>query len=121
MNRLTIIGNLTNDPEMRSTPDGKNVCNFSVAVNRRKKPNGQQETDFFRVSAWNNIAESCAKYLSKGRKVAVEGSVSGYAYKDKEGNPKASLEVTASDVEFLSSGNVDKATGYMKVDEEVPY
>lgn len=123
MNKLTIIGNLTSDPELRSTTDGKSVCNFSVAVNRRKKPGKEQETDFFRVSAWNNLADSCAKYLSKGKKVAVEGSVSVHAYKAKNGEPGASIEVLASDVEFLSakSDSIDKETGYMKVEEEVPY
>lgn len=123
MNRLFIIGNLTGDPELRSTTDGKSVCNFSVAVNRRRKPDGTQETDFFRVSAWNGQGESCAKYLHKGSKVAVVGSVSGYGYTDKQGNPKASLELLASDVEFLSAreSNVDKQTGFEKVDVEVPY
>lgn len=123
MNKLTIIGNLTNDPEMRTTQDGKSVCNFSVAVNRRKKPGKDQETDYFRISAWNGTAESCAKYLNKGRKVCVIGSVSVHPYKDKDGNPRASIEVLAEDVEFLSSKSesIDQQTGYMKVDMEVPY
>ena len=124
MNRLFIIGNLTNDPELRSTQDGKSVANFNVAVNRRRKPGKDQETDYFRISAWNGAAESCAKYLTKGRKVCVIGSVSVHAYKDKDGNPKASIEVLAEDVEFLSpkSESVDQQTGYMKVEGvEVPY
>ena len=76
MNRLTIIGNLTAEPELRSTPNGKSVCNFTVAVNRRNKIEGQPDADFFRVSAWNQLGENCAKYLAKGRKVCVVGAVS---------------------------------------------
>ena len=119
MNKLTIIGNLTADPEARTTPDGKPVTNFSVAVNRKK--GSTPEADFFRVTAWNGLGELCAKYLSKGRKVAVIGSISVHPYKDKEGNPKASLELLAHEVEFLSSGNTDKETGFIKVEEDFPY
>lgn len=71
MNRLTIIGNLTRDPELRTTQDGKNVCTFTVAVNRR----GREGADYFRVSAWNAMGENCHKYLAKGRKAAVCGAV----------------------------------------------
>ncbi len=102
MNRLMIIGNLTKDPELRTTPAGKQVCNFSVAVNRRQKDqNGQTITDFFRVSAWNELANNCAKYLTKGKKIAVIGTVSVRTY-ESNGKSGASLEVMASEVEFLS-------------------
>lgn len=121
MNKLFIIGNLTSDPELRTSPDGKNVVNFGVAVNRRKKPDGTQETDFFRVTAWNALADLCAKYLTKGRKISAVGSVSGHAYLAKDGKPKASLEMLAQEVEFLSSPNTDKETGYQKVEEDFPY
>ena len=102
MNKLTIIGNLCKDPETRTTQSGKTVCTFTVAVNRR---GGQQEADYFRVSAWNQLGESCQKYLNKGRKVAVVGSVSVNAYTTQNGENRASLEVFAQDVEFLSSKN----------------
>jgi len=120
MNRLMIIGNLTRDPEVRSTTDGKTVCNFSVAVNRRKKPDGNQEADFFRVSAWNALGENCGKYLAKGRKVAVIGSVSVHTFSREDGKPGATLEVLASDVEFLTakSDNVDAQTGMTRVDTD---
>ena len=99
MNQLIIIGNLTADPELRTTQTGVNVCTFTVAVNRRF---GQQnETDFFRVSAWRKTGEMCAKYLAKGRKVAVTGPVTARAY-TANNEPRASLEMTAEDVEFLS-------------------
>lgn len=101
MNKLTIIGNLTNDPEPRTTPTGAFVCNFSIAVNRRKKIANQPEADFFRISAWGPMGENCAKYLAKGRKVCVIGSVSVHAYQKQDGTAGASMEVFAEDVEFL--------------------
>ena len=103
MQKLTIIGNVTNEPEMRTTQNGKAVCSFTVAVNRRKSAQaGQQEADFFRVSAWQQLGQVCHMYLAKGRKVAVVGSVSASAYTGNDGKPRASLEVMAEDVEFLS-------------------
>ena len=114
MNRLTIIGNLTHDPELRTTPSGDSVCSFSVAVNRRSRRDAQgnqpEQTDFFRVSAWRQLGENCAKYLAKGRKVAVVGSVSIHTYQANDGTTRASMEVNATDVEFLSSRN-DGETG----------
>ena len=108
MNKLTIIGNLTRDPELRTTSTGLNVCSFTVAVNRRRSGNSNQpEADFFRVSAWRQLGENCQRYLAKGRKVAVVGAVSVSTYTGNDGNTRASLEVTADDVEFLSSRNED--------------
>lgn len=101
MNHLTIIGNVTRDPETRTTQAGKTVTTFTLAVNRRKTA-GQQEADFFRVSAWGQLGETCSKWLVKGRKVAVTGSVSATAYIAQDGKARASLEVLAQDVEFLS-------------------
>ena len=103
MNKLTIIGNLTRDPELRTTTSGKNVCDFTVAVNRRRQQEGQPEADYFRVTVWNERAELCAKYLAKGRKVCVVGAVSVRTYTGNDGTTRASLEVTeVSEVEFLS-------------------
>ena len=114
MNKLTIIGNLTRDPELRTTSAGKEVCSFTVAVNRRKTGNNQQtEADFFRVSAWDGLAKSCGQFLAKGRKVAVVGSVSVHTFQTQTGETKAQLEVSASDVEFLSP----KGDGFTQVDE----
>ena len=115
MNRLTIIGNLTHDPELRTTPSGDSVCSFSVAVNRRSRRDAQgnqnEQVDFFRVSAWRQLGENCAKYLAKGRKVAVVGSVSIHTYQANDGTTRASMEVNATDVEFLSSRNDAEAAG----------
>ena len=103
MNKLTIIGNLTRDPEVHTTSEGKNVSNFTVAVNRRKKIENQPEADFFRISAWGKLGELCAKYLAKGRKVCVFGTVSVSTYTAQDGSTRASMEVYAEDVEFLNS------------------
>ena len=107
MNSLHIIGNLTRDPEMRTTPSGATVCQFTVAVNRRKVNDQQPEADYFRVSAWNKLGENCSKYLAKGRKVSVVGSVSVNTYQGQDRKTYASLNVMANDVEFLSSRNAE--------------
>ena len=128
MNKLMIIGNLTKDPELRSTQDGTSVCGFTVAVNR-KKSNADKENnrdpgaDFFIVSAWRGLGEIVAKYTRKGSKVAVTGKVSLRTW-EKDGKHGASLEVTADDVEFLSSRQnpVDEQTGCEIVDVDgLPY
>lgn len=102
MNSLTIIGNVTRDPELRTTPSGKNVCSFTVAVNRRKKVEGQPDADFFRVSAWEQLGDVCQKFITKGKKVCVIGSVGVHTYTNQKGETVASLEVLAREVEFLS-------------------
>ena len=103
MNKIFIIGNLTQDPEMRMTQNGKSVCTFSVAVNRRKHVDGQPDADFFRVIAWDQLGENCGKYLSKGKKVSVVGEISVHTYMKQGGDPGASMEVNAKEVEFLSA------------------
>lgn len=127
MNKLTIIGNLTRDPETRVTQSGSSVCSFTVAVNRR----GQDDkTDFFRVSAWNKTGETCQKYLAKGRKVAVTGPVSVSTYTGQDGKTYANLEVMAQDVEFLTPRAEQTAqapaspanNGYQEVtDDDLPF
>lgn len=111
MNKLTIIGNLTRDPELRTTQSGISVCTFTVAVNRRKTQQSQQpEADFFRVSAWRELGENCAKYLVKGKKVCVVGPVSVSTHTGQDGKVYANLEVTAQDVEFLSPAGTAENT-----------
>ena len=114
MNKLTIIGNLTRDPELRTTSTGINVCSFTVAVNRRRSSqhSNQPEADFFRVTAWRQLGETCQKYLAKGRKVCVVGPVSARTYTANDGTTRVSLEVTADEVEFLSSRMDDGAPAY---------
>lgn len=106
MNKVFLIGNLTKDPEMRSTQSGVAVCNFSIAVNRRfKKENGEQETDFLNVVAWRQLAELCSKYLAKGRKVAVTGSIQTRTYEAKDGSKRTAWDIVADEVEFLTAQN----------------
>lgn len=102
MNKIMIIGNVSNIPELRTTPAGKTVCNFNVAVNRRKKVEGQPDADFFRVSAWGELADVCQKFITKGKKVCVVGSVGCHVYTNSRGEAAANLEVLANEVEFLS-------------------
>jgi single-strand DNA-binding protein len=115
MNKLTIIGNLTRDPELRTTQSGISVCSFTVAVNRRQtaaqRSSGQQaEADYFRVSAWRELGENCAKWLIKGKKVCVIGPVSVNVHTGQDGKTYANLEVSADDVEFLSPAGVTENT-----------
>ena len=103
MNKLTIIGNLTKDPELRTTATGLSVCTFTVAVNRRNRnDNGEDQADYFRVTAWRELGELCARWLIKGRKVAVVGPVSISTYTGQDGKTYANLDVMAQDVEFLT-------------------
>lgn len=100
MNKMILIGNLTKPPEMRATPQGVTVCNFDIAVNDRR--GGQDNTLYFRVSAWRQLGENCARYLAKGRKVFVSGPLSYRTYQAGDGSTRVQLEITADDVEFLS-------------------
>ena len=109
MNKIILIGNLTRDPETRTTPSGHSVCNFDIAVNDRR--GGQENTLYFRVAAWDKTGESCQRYLSKGRKVFVAGPLSYRTYQANDGTTRVSLEVNANDVEFLSSRADDQAAG----------
>jgi len=103
MNKITLIGNLTHDPDVRSTPNGVTVCTFTIAVNRRfANSSGERPTDFFRINAWRQLGETCARYLSKGRKVAVVGELQARTYEAKDGTTRLSLDVQADEVEFLS-------------------
>ena len=126
MNQLNIIGGLTRDPESRTTQSGKQVCTFTVGVNRR---NDREKSDFFRVNAWGELGNNCARYLSKGKRVRVTGSVSLSTYTSQDGTTRASLEVLAQDVEFLSpasqgqqnapqAAKTDAQSGFVQVDEE---
>ena len=114
MNKIILIGNLTRDPALRTTPNGVSVCDFTIAVNRRKFSQQAQDgadADFFRITVWRQQGENCAKYLAKGRKVFVSGPLSARTYQANDGTTRVSLEVTADEVEFLSSRNDDNAAG----------
>ena len=114
-NKITIVGYLGRDPEMRYTPQGTAVSNFSIATTERRKDKAgeQQEiTTWFRVSLWGKQAEAITQYLTKGRQVYVEGRLRTEEYTDRDGNRRQSLEVTASDVQLLGSrGDAPGGTG----------
>jgi len=105
MNKILIIGNLGSDPEMRYTPNGNAVTSFSVATNRRYTTGGEtrEETEWFRVSAWNRLAETCNQYLTKGSKVYLEGRLTSRSFQGNDGQMRFSLEVNATDVRFIDS------------------
>ena len=105
MNKEFLICNLTRDPEMRSTQSGVPVCNFSIAVNRRFRnaQTGQQETDFLNIVAWRQLAELCGRYLTKGRKVAVTGSIQTRTYEAQDGSKRSAFDIFADEVAFLSA------------------
>lgn len=106
MNRITIIGNLTRDPEIREVlvaGEYRKVCNYTVAANRHRVQGRDTGADFFRVTVWDKRAEIAAKFLRMGSKVCVVGSVSARAYLDNSQQAQASLEVRALEVEYLSS------------------
>ena len=114
------------NPDSKVTQSGVTLCTFTVAVSKRKTQDGQPDSDFFRVTAWRQLGENCAKYLAKGRKVCVIGPVSVSTYKGNDGTVRASMEVTAEDVEFLSPKGENGSTApqnakeaaYLKAERE---
>lgn len=103
MNQLYIIGNLTKDPELFETANGAKYCRFTLAVNRKfKDSEGNVVTDFLPVTAWRQLGEMCATYLSKGRKVAVVGELQTRTWQDKDGTQKYGIDILADEVEFLT-------------------
>lgn len=107
MNKVFLIGNLTRDPELSETNSGTAVCRFSVAVNRRRTGDGEQQTDFFNVTAWRGLAETVARYCKKGNKVAVSGAILIRQYEDRDGQKRTSVDVIADEVEFLTPKSGD--------------
>ena len=103
MNRVEFIGNLSKAPDVKQTTNGKNVCTFTLAVNRRyKDADGKTTADFFSVQAWEKLAELCARYLDKGSKVFISGELRNRSYEAKDGSKRTVTEIIANEVEFLS-------------------
>ncbi len=102
MNRATLIGNLTRDPELRMTQNGVSVCTFSIAVQRRfANQQGERPADFFNIVCWRGLADNCGKYLKKGSKVGVCGSIQNRTYEAQDGTKRYITEIIADEVEFL--------------------
>lgn len=117
MNRVFQVGNLTKDPEVRSTGSGISVCSFRIAVQRRfTGQDGQKVSDFFDVVAWRTLADNCGKYLSKGSKVAVVGELQTRTYDAKVGSKRYVTEIVADEVEFLTPKSAGEQRGYESQD-----
>lgn len=110
MNKVFLIGRLARDPELRHTNTGTAVCQITVAISRRVAQGANPETDFINVTVWDKQAENVAKYLAKGRQVAVEGRIQTRNYDGTDGKKVYVTEVIASNVEFLGSGNGSVST-----------
>ncbi len=109
--QITIVGNVGSEPEMRFTPSGNPVTNFSVAVNEKRTKDGesQEETTWFRVTTWNKLAEVCNQYLNKGRQVLVVGSPRLREWEGQDGVKHSSLEINAREVKFLGKPKEDNS------------
>ena len=107
MNKVFLIGNVTRDPELSETPSGVAVCRLGLAVNRRFS--SSDETDFFNITAWRQLAERVAKYVKKGNKVAVTGSIQIRNYEDNSGQRRTAVDIIADDVEFLTPKNASSS------------
>ena len=103
MNQVVLIGRLTKAPELKYTTEEKAVCNFTLAVDRPSGNEREKRADFIRIQAWGRLAENCAKYLSKGKQVAVAGSIRTGSYQNRNGDTVYTTEVCAGNVQFLGS------------------
>jgi single-strand DNA-binding protein len=116
INRVVLVGNLTRDPELRSTPSGTSVCKLRIAVNTRQKDNatGQwgDKPNYFDVTVWGNQAESCAQFLSKGRPVGVDGRLDWREWDAQDGTKRQAVEIIADTVQFLGSRGDGEGGGF---------
>jgi single-strand DNA-binding protein len=106
INQVILMGNLTRDPELRTTPSGQSVCSFGIAVNRSwqgQDGQAQEAVDFFDITAWGKLGELVNQYLSKGRKALIQGRLSYRAW-EQDGQKRSKVEVVANDVTFLDGG-----------------
>ena len=113
-NKIILIGNLGRDPELRYTPQGDAVCNFSVAVNDKKRDKAgelQDVTTWFRITLWRKMAENASKYLTKGNPVYIEGRLKVDEWQDRDGKDRYTLDVTATDMHFLGSSRSEEFSG----------
>jgi single-strand DNA-binding protein len=111
-NKIILIGNLGRDPELRYTPQGTPVCSFTVATNEKRKDKAGEMQDFttwFRVTLWGRQAETASQYLTKGRPIYVEGRLRLEEWTDRDGKQRNTLEVHATDMQFIGGGRADEA------------
>jgi single-strand DNA-binding protein len=123
INRVVLTGNLTRDPELRSTSGGTSVCSLRIACNtRRRSAQGEWEDkpNYFDVTVWGAQGENCANYLSKGRPVAIDGRLEWREWQDKEGNKRQSIDIIADSVQFLGSRDGAENGGRFTPQSDVP-
>lgn len=121
MNKVYLIGNLTRDPELSNTTSGVAVCRLSIAVGRRfANADGSRDTDFFNVTSWRATAENCARYLKKGSKIAVVGSIQTRNYERSDGTKGFAIDIVADEVEFLSTKNDGSSESGVTVNSSAP-
>lgn len=119
INRVVVSGNLTRDPELRSTPGGTSVCSLRIAVNSRRKDDSGQWVDkpnYFDVTVWGAQGENCAQYLAKGRPVAVDGRLDWREWEAKDGSKRQSVDIIADSVQFLGSRDGAQSNGAVESD-----
>jgi single-strand DNA-binding protein len=121
INRVIVTGNLTRDPELRSTPGGTSVCSLRVAVNSRRRDNDQwvDKPNYFDVTVWGAQGENCAQYLAKGRPVAVDGRLNWREWEAQDGSKRQAVDIIADSVQFLGSregGQVNGGQGAQESD-----
>ncbi|MDR1905694.1 MAG: single-stranded DNA-binding protein [Clostridiales bacterium] len=121
MNKVWLIGNLTKDPELTTTTSGISLCKFTLAVQRRfQNADGNREADFFPIIVWRNQAENCGKYLKKGNKAAIIGSVQTRSYDAQDGSKRYITEIVADEVQFLSAKESISDQAMSDADEPQP-
>ena len=126
MNKVFLIGNLTRDPELSTTSSGVKFCRFSLAVSRSYAKDGKRETEFRPVVVWRAQADNCARYLKKGSKAAVSGSVQTRSYDTPEGSRRYGTEIAADEVQVLSTRSEEARDGaevgdLTTIDDELPF
>src|SRR5437867_6793505 len=123
INRVVLTGNLTRDPELRSTPGGTSVCSLRIATNSRRKDasgNWVEKPNYFDVTVWGAQGENCAQYLSKGRPVAIDGRLNWREWEDQQGNKRQSVDIIADSVQFLGSREGGENGGRFTSQSDVP-
>lgn len=120
MNKVILIGNLTRDPELITTNSGVSLCKFTLAVARRfASEDGEIDTDFLPVIVWRSQAENCYKYIKKGSKVAVVGSIQTRSYEGSDGQKRSVIEIVSDEVEFLSKSTATESkTEVVAIDDD---
>ena len=120
LNVVVLSGRLTQDPELKTTPNGISVCSFSIAVERRFRSGEERQSDFINIVTWRSSAEFVSKYFKKGQMIAIRGSIQTRRYQDKDGNNRTAFEVVADDVQFADFARRDNDSAPVAVPAATP-